>query len=138
MSASLKGAIITDKDFSYLVNKASGRKVFLFLDPPYYVKGNQLYEYGMSDSDHRRLRDLLSETEHLFLLTYDNCYQVWDLYGEVPGLYFFKDTWKYTTATVSSNRRKLGEELFISNFKVPQLPVKKFSEFRLENAYLEY
>ena len=69
-------------DFSALITDDS-EKSFLYLDPPYYVKGNELYQFSFSMDDHKRLRDLLVATKHLWLLSYDFCEEVEDLYKDI-------------------------------------------------------
>lgn len=119
MSDALQGVDITCEDFLFVISKPSMERVFLFLDPPYYHKGNDLYLKGMSQADHVRLRDMLARTKHLFLLTYDNCQEVRDMYATVPGLYLWETTWKYTLSSVPAERI-LGKELFISNFPLAE------------------
>lgn len=124
LSSKLKNVKITCQDFFFVISKPSNKRGFLVLDPPYYKKGNGLYNESMNHFDHERLRDLLATTQHLFLLTYDNCKEVRKLYSDIPNLYFWERSWKYTTSTVTSGQREYGEELFISNFEVPNLPLK--------------
>lgn len=52
----------------------------MYLDPPYYKKGNELYKHKMSHSDHVRLSNKLREHK-LWLLSYDNCEEVTSLYS---------------------------------------------------------
>jgi DNA adenine methylase len=115
-STKLREVRITSDDFMFPIAAPSKGNVFLMIDPPYYIKGNQLYDEGMTHEDHVRLRDLISMTKHKFLLTYDNCKEVRELYSDIPGVHFFNTGWAYSTATVQSNaKRKLGKELFITN-----------------------
>ncbi len=53
---------------------------FMFLDPPYWEKGNQLYQIGFGQADPERLAALLRETTHPWLLTHDDCAAIRDLY----------------------------------------------------------
>lgn len=53
---------------------------FIYLDPPYYDKGNMLYQYGFSQEDHKRLSTLLAHTQHKWVLSYDYTKAVTDLY----------------------------------------------------------
>lgn len=118
----LKDAEITFEDFFYVFIKPSRFNIFFMIDPPYYHKGNSLYEKTMSPDDHKRLRDLLANTEHKFLLTYDNCEEIIDLYKGIPGLYFEETGWYYTTSTASpDNGRQVGKEIFISNINVSSI-----------------
>lgn len=53
----------------------------IYLDPPYFIKGNELYACGFTLQDHKRLADLLKYTRHKFVLSYDNCGPIYDLYS---------------------------------------------------------
>jgi DNA adenine methylase len=121
-SAKLKDIVITSEDFFHVIIRQSNNNVFLMLDPPYYIKGNQLYDEIMTIEDHIRLRDLLSNTKFKFLLTYDNCDEVINLYRDIPGLFFYRTGWYYSSSTVSNNKRTHGNELFISNIEIRDYP----------------
>ncbi len=53
----------------------------LYLDPPYYHKGNECYRYGFTKDDHRRLCEWLRATPHRWVLTYDDCPEVRRMYS---------------------------------------------------------
>lgn len=77
------GVIVHDSkcssvDFEVLIKDEA--PAFLLLDPPYYVKGNDLYQHGFSRNDHERLANLLKESSHSWLLSYDDCPEVRELY----------------------------------------------------------
>ncbi len=52
----------------------------LYLDPPYYVKGKDLYPTHMSDSDHRYLAEILRPKKG-WVLSYDICPEIDSLYS---------------------------------------------------------
>jgi DNA adenine methylase len=52
----------------------------LYLDPPYYIKGNDLYQHGLSNHDHLRLMGALKTTKHKWVLSYDDCEEIRELY----------------------------------------------------------
>lgn len=57
----------------------------LFIDPPYYKKGQTLYPYSFSGDDHRRLADLITNLSTQFpgqrvIITYDDDSFISDLY----------------------------------------------------------
>jgi hypothetical protein len=74
----------------------------LFLDPPYFVKGDILYPERMDASQHARLAEVLSKRSN-WLLSYDICDEICSLYRgfaqlvKVPFRYCIngkKKTWK--------------------------------------------
>jgi len=67
-------------DFINLVEDES-QPALLYLDPPYFVKGNGLYQYGLTVRDHERLARALRRTKHQWLLSYDDCPEIRELYG---------------------------------------------------------
>lgn len=66
-------------DFEKILND-DGVSTLTYLDPPYYVKGNQLYQHGFSLEDHARLAESLKNTKHTWLLSYDDCEEIRKLY----------------------------------------------------------
>lgn len=62
--------VIADEDADALI----------YLDPPYYIKGNDLYQHGFTVKDHRRLADELKKSKHFWVLSYDDCEEVRSLY----------------------------------------------------------
>ena len=69
----------TNFDFIDLIENINCKSL-LYLDPPYYIKGNTLYQHGFTINDHERLAFALKKTNHPWLLSYDDCYQIRDLY----------------------------------------------------------
>jgi DNA adenine methylase len=51
----------------------------LYLDPPYYVKGEQLYPMAMQHDDHMRLAKALKSHSN-WLLSYDACPEIQEMY----------------------------------------------------------
>lgn len=75
----IRNSRCTNLDFGDLI-KENETDAILYLDPPYYVKGNELYQYGFTNEDHIRLAELLKYTKHKWLLSYDDCEEVRELY----------------------------------------------------------
>lgn len=69
----------SSRDFLAVID---GWKDFIFyLDPPYFVKGRDLYQYGFSNNDHFVLADLLKSTTCKWILSYDDCEEIRELYS---------------------------------------------------------
>lgn len=118
MPDALRGTKITNHDFRVVV-KRPGKNVFLFLDPPYYTASKLYGKNGMlHDFPHTELADLLKQTEHRFLITYDDCEPIRDLY-KWANLKITVKEWQLTYGMNncnSNNTCKIGSELFISNY----------------------
>lgn len=110
---------ITSLDFEKVIKaKAKGKDVFMFLDPP-YAESRQVvaYNHFFKKEDHTRLCRLLKETNFKFLLTYDDCEFIRNLYDWTN---IYEHSWTYSVANsnVHHNPRERGKELFISNFRL--------------------
>lgn len=68
----------TSLDFSALIEE-TGDSV-LYLDPPYYEKGDDLYYEMFTKDDHKRLARLLRDTTHRWILSYDDSPEIKALY----------------------------------------------------------
>lgn len=55
-------------------------KTLIYLDPPYYVKGSQLYRNHYHHADHEAIAHCVSLAKHPLLVTYDNCPEIQALY----------------------------------------------------------
>ena len=71
---------ITNQDFEAVIRDAS-RPAIIYCDPPYWHQGNALYQHGFSYEDHERLARALRDTPHQWVLSYDDCDEVRNLYG---------------------------------------------------------
>lgn len=79
-----RNARIYPVDFRHAMNSATQeliRNPFVYLDPPYYEKGNDLYVHGFTENDHKRLADQLKIAKYKWLLSYDDCPEVRELYS---------------------------------------------------------
>jgi len=70
----------TCRDFQSVVEDDSYRAL-IYVDPPYYGKGGELYQHSFTDDDHERLADVLGGTKHRWLLSYDDCPKIRKLYS---------------------------------------------------------
>lgn len=73
-------ASCTMLDFQHLIEDGQS-SALIYLDPPYFVKGNDLYQCGFTQDDHIRLAECLRRTEHKWVLSYDDAPEIRDLYG---------------------------------------------------------
>lgn len=68
----------TSTDFCDLF--AGTRSALLYLDPPYYRQGPMCYEHSFNIGDHQRLASVLQSTKHHWVLSYDDCQEIRQLY----------------------------------------------------------
>ena len=55
---------------------------FVFLDPPYYNKGSELYTNFYKHEDHKRLADYIKKINQRWIVTYDNCEEIKEIFNE--------------------------------------------------------
>ncbi len=116
MPLALSDVRITNVDYQELIT-APGNDVFLFLDPPYFTATKL---YGQNGSlhafDHWKLAKLLKTTGHKFLITYDDCDEIRELYdfANIKG-------WQLQYGMNNCNLQKksrIGSELLITNYTI--------------------
>jgi DNA adenine methylase len=71
---------VTSEDFDILIQDDT-EKAFIYLDPPYFDKGGDLYSHSFSILDHERLSTSLRKTKHDWLLSYDDSTEVRKMYS---------------------------------------------------------
>ena len=85
---------------------ASNERLLVYLDPPYYEKGQRLYLNSLEHKDHVRLAKLLlNDPPFLWVLTYDNVDAIRKLYASLAPRPF--------ELSYSAYRRRTGRELII-------------------------
>jgi DNA adenine methylase len=134
----LKNLTINCADFEQVLEKH--RDDFLFLDPPYYLEGDSKMFKGMypncnfaihhNNFNHKRLAELLKDHRGGFLITYNNCLAVREMYAEYQ---FEFPEWQYTygqgETRIGKNRqnseevtnKKESHEIFIICSPFPHL-----------------
>lgn len=108
---------ITSIDFTdVMLDKAKGKKVLMFLDPPYYhAKQENHYAFSFKKGDHERLAQACRKTPHNFFLTYDDCPEIRKLYSwaNIFSLQFY---YRLDNSKDNGDKRKIGSELVITNY----------------------
>lgn len=75
----LSGVVIENKDFEDLIKIYDKPDALIYLDPPYYGT-EKYYQAQFSEEDHLRLRAALDHVKGKFLLSYNDCGYVRELY----------------------------------------------------------
>lgn len=72
---------VSRKDGIELIQELAGQRTFLFIDPPYFAKGSELYLNTLDVTYHERLATQLRAMEQeAWVLTYDDCPEIRRLY----------------------------------------------------------
>lgn len=92
-------------------------KIFINLDPPYVKKGAQLYKNAFSESDHRELCELVKQCRRNWIVTYDVCPLVADLYKS------YRSSYLDVTYSIQASK-KAKEYIFFSDTLVLPKEIK--------------
>jgi DNA adenine methylase len=82
---------------------------FAYLDPPYYLKGGELYKHNMTPGDHERLAVILRGAGYEWALSYDDHAAVREMYREWSDIHEFEMVATIDTKKGSGSRRKNNE-----------------------------
>jgi DNA adenine methylase len=111
---------LTNVDFEDVIRAKSKKKVLMFVDPPYFKPPKKKhYRHGFTHEDHVRLASELKNTKHKFFLTYEDCQEVRDLY-KWANIHEVKFFYRVDNSNVENGMRKMGFELIITNYDLPQ------------------
>ena len=98
-------------------NKIALKNCILYLDPPYYEKGYQLYKNHYNPKDHERISKLVKELNCHWVVSYDNVEPIVALYDDVKKLEF--------NISYSAGKNRSGKEVmfFSKNLNIPDRKV---------------
>ena len=82
----LHGRVLASRDNAICRIKRSHPGMLLYVDPPYYEKGKGLYPVSMTPEDHVKLAATLRETGASWILSYDTCPFVKEMYTGFPAM----------------------------------------------------
>lgn len=91
--------------FFQILPNHSIESTFLNIDPPYVNKGPVLYKNSFTEEDHRTLSNYIMQLQHKWVVTYDDCPLIRDLYSN-----YYKTI---ITLNYSAGHAKKGSELMI-------------------------
>ncbi|MEN3978222.1 DNA adenine methylase [Acinetobacter sp. CWB-B33] len=64
----------------HLVDNLLPENSLVYLDPPYYVKGQGLYRNFYNHDDHVKIRKVLDNVKTKWIVSYDNCKEIKQIY----------------------------------------------------------
>lgn len=76
----MANVVVENQDFETLIKHYDRPDAFFYLDPPYFST-EDMYEVGFEWDDHVRLRDTLKNIKGKFLLSYNDCDEIRELYN---------------------------------------------------------
>lgn len=93
-------------------------EAYIYLDPPYYHRAEQLYGHLFNDDMHRSMRDYLLDLRTPWMLSYDDANEVRALYAQLGGIDGRVIDQTYSAHPVGG-ASFVGRELFFSNRTLP-------------------
>ena len=70
----------TNKDFTEIIDNYDNDAI-IYLDPPYYEQGANLYQHSFTEVQHTKLAESLKNCGHKWILSYDDCEPIRNLYS---------------------------------------------------------
>lgn len=113
-SRRLQKVIIENQDFEVLIKHYDSPGSFFYCDPPYYATESYYKDVGFTKNDHVRLRDTLSKIKGKFLVSYNDC-------PEIRELWAYEGIHIESVSRMDNFRQRYSggamyNELFISNY----------------------
>ena len=78
-SERLNTVVIENRDFDKIIQSYDKENTLFYLDPPYY-KTERHYQVGFKTEDHKRLSEALRNIRGKFILSYNDCPEIRELY----------------------------------------------------------
>ena len=110
ISNRLKSVVIENIDFEHLVKTYDKESTLFYADPPYY-NAEKYYPDRFNPDDHIRLLNALRNIKGKFILSYNDCSQIRNLYKE----FNIKSVERQNNLVKKSSNEKY-QELIIKNF----------------------
>lgn len=107
----------------------SGRR-FYFLDPPYYARGERLYDNFYNHDDHQKICDAMANLKDPWVVSYDAAPEIMHMYSQYRSLRY--------SLSYSANSRGRGSEIMFSapGLVMPEMAPSEVSAQKVDNARL--
>lgn len=93
-------------DFLKTFDKSQlAKKTLINIDPPYYMRGPELYRNWFTDEDHKSLAKAVDNIKPFWMVTYDSTVETQQLYAKYPS---FSNSLRYTAQV-----KRTGVELLV-------------------------
>ena len=113
-SKRLQTVVIENKDFEKLIAQYDRPNTLFYLDPPYYATEDYYEDVGFTTADHKRLCNALMNIKGKFLLSYNDCPEIRQLYCQTGIM--IESTTRINNIAQRFEAGSQYPELFISNY----------------------
>lgn len=104
---------------SFMATRLEDKSRFVYLDPPYYVKGRKLYKNFYRHDDHLEIAALLnSRRDGNWIISYDSAPQIHEMYQNFEGVVY--------NLQYSAGPRTSGEEVIFVSDRLMLPPLEAF------------
>lgn len=115
----MDNVVIENQDFEALIKHYDRPDAFIYCDPPYFTS-EYVYECEFAWEDHVRLRDTLSEAKGKWLVSYNDCKEIRELYKDY-------EIFDFTRIHSMAQRYEAGKEF-------PELLIGNYDLYERERA----
>lgn len=126
----MANVVVENQDFETLIRHYDRLDAFFYADPPYFST-EDMYAVGFGWDDHVRLRDTLKDINGKFLLSYNDCPEIRELYDGYS-LFDFSRTHSMAQRYEAGKEFK---ELLIGNYDLYERQKAKSSQLTLFDIY---
>lgn len=120
----LKNVVIENRDFADLIKVYDRPKALFYSDPPYF-KAEKYYAVQFDIDQHKKLREVLGNIKGKFILTYNDCDYVRQMYKDFNIIEIERN--HNLVAKKGGARYK---ELIIKNFKITRIDILYRNRFK--------
>ncbi len=107
----LKDVIIERNSYEKIIPNQDKEGTFFYCDPPYFNTENY-YDADFNKNDHEKLRNILADIKGKFLLSYNDCEEIRELYKDFYILSIERPN------NISSKKGAVYKELLIANYDI--------------------
>lgn len=126
----MANVVVENQDFETLIRHYDRLDAFFYADPPYFST-EDMYAVGFGWDDHVRLRDTLKDINGKFLLSYNDCPEIRELYDGYS-LFDFSRTHSMAQRYEAGKEFK---ELLIGNYDLYERQKAKSAQLTLFDIY---
>lgn len=110
----LQSVSIENRDFEKFITQYDRPNTMFYLDPPYYEMEDYYEDVGFTKEDHIRLKNALMQISGKFLLSYNDCPFIHELYS--VDCIMIESVTRLSTMAQRYATGKQYPELLISNY----------------------
>ena len=120
LSRRMENVVIENQDFEVLIKHYDRPDTFIYCDPPYFTS-EYVYDCGFNWEDHVRLRNALASASGKWLVSYNDCEEIRELYKDYE-IFDFK---RIHSMVQKYEAGKEFPELLIGNYDLYEREIAK-------------